>query len=310
MKDTWNDTGGEPDALTARETIWRSPYIWIRNSRDTDLTHQHHHQNPVVGVPNWVYVKLHNGGGGTSGRLKLYWAHASTVLSWPTDWALLTDVPVSSFDAHTTRIVEAEWSSLPAEGDYSLLARWVSDSDPMGHPETSDVNGNVRNNNNIAWRNSNIVDLQDKQSVDVSLTVRNLSRQRATLSFAIRPAKSEIRNSFIRNGRLTVQLDAGLMKAWRGAGTRARGIRVNGSEFVITDPSGATFENFLANGNFIGTLKLRFRKLPTTPSRSFTIDVAQFTSRRDKPVSARYAPEVSGGISYEIHTDVRDYGRK
>jgi hypothetical protein len=31
MKDTWNDTGLEPDPLTVGQKMWKSPYIWIRN---------------------------------------------------------------------------------------------------------------------------------------------------------------------------------------------------------------------------------------------------------------------------------------
>ena len=29
MKDTWTDTGKEPDPATAGEAMWRSPYIWV-----------------------------------------------------------------------------------------------------------------------------------------------------------------------------------------------------------------------------------------------------------------------------------------
>src|SRR6185436_6482792 len=84
-KDTWNDTGAEPDPATAGEAMWKSPYIWVRRTQDATLTKQHQHENPVNGVQNFVYVKLHNGGGDTSGNLNLYFAQASAGLSWPAD---------------------------------------------------------------------------------------------------------------------------------------------------------------------------------------------------------------------------------
>ena len=34
MKDTWDDTGAEPDPAQNNEVMWKSPYIWIRNSQD------------------------------------------------------------------------------------------------------------------------------------------------------------------------------------------------------------------------------------------------------------------------------------
>ncbi|MEQ1678643.1 MAG: M12 family metallo-peptidase, partial [Chitinophagaceae bacterium] len=63
MRDTWDDTGLQPDPATAGQSMWRSPYIWIRNSaQDPTFQHQHEHENPKIGIPNWIYVKMHNGG--------------------------------------------------------------------------------------------------------------------------------------------------------------------------------------------------------------------------------------------------------
>jgi len=108
MKDTWNDTGLEPDPHTAGEDMWKSPYIWVRNMQDTGLVHQHEHQNPVFGAPNWVYVKMHNGGStATQGNLEVYWANASISLTWPGSWTLLSSVPVSGFGSHSTTVVGA-----------------------------------------------------------------------------------------------------------------------------------------------------------------------------------------------------------
>ena len=189
MKDTWNDTGLEPDPATAGQPMWKSPYIWVRNTQDTLLVHQHEHQNPEFGSTNWAYVKLHNGFGvSTSGNLELYYAHASVSLTWPTAWTLIDSVPVSGFAAHSTRIVEIPWSNLPGTGHYCLLARWVSASDPMASAEGPDINVNVRNNNNLVWRNLNIVDLAPDGSGDVSMIVMNPFRDSRVFSLTIRPS--------------------------------------------------------------------------------------------------------------------------
>ena len=34
MKDTWDDTGAEPDPTQDNEVMWKSPYIWVRNAQD------------------------------------------------------------------------------------------------------------------------------------------------------------------------------------------------------------------------------------------------------------------------------------
>ena len=137
MKDTWNDTGAEPDSHTANDYMWVSPYIWIRNTQDVNLTQQHQHQNPEFGSTNWVYVKLHNGGSTpTNGNLELWYANASVSLSWPNSWTQLATIPVNSFAAHSTKVVEAQWDNLPGVGHYCMIARWVSSADPMTSPET------------------------------------------------------------------------------------------------------------------------------------------------------------------------------
>ena len=74
MKDTWSDTGLEPDPAQAALPMWESPYIWVRTTQDTLLIHQHEHMNPIKDQPNFIYVKIHNGGAATSGNLEVSFA--------------------------------------------------------------------------------------------------------------------------------------------------------------------------------------------------------------------------------------------
>lgn len=305
MKDTWNDTGDEPDPNTVGEAMWESPYIWIRNTQDTTLVHQHEHQNPEYGSTNWVYVKMHNGGtAAASGNLELYYAHASTGLSWPADWTLLTSVPVNSFAAHSTRIVEAEWNNLPGVGHYCMLARWVSAADPMTHAETTDINANVRNNNNLVWRNLNIVDLSGDTEADGIFIVRNSGRVALPSSLLIRATQSEAEHNFLREGQVIVELDTTLLRAWQRGGARGSGFKPTEKGFIITNPQGAVFENLILEAKQIGRARLIFRKLPTTSKRKFTVDAIQYDPRRVNREKPDVALTAIGGVSYEIHTDV------
>ena len=103
MKDTPADTGVEPNPDTG--PMWVSQDIWVRNAPDpayqpfpftagsppwTFPAHQNPvYRDPLKGLPNYVYVEVRNDSAvdstGTE-RLRVYWAKASTGLSWPTQW--------------------------------------------------------------------------------------------------------------------------------------------------------------------------------------------------------------------------------
>ncbi len=304
MKDTWSDTGVEPDPRTAGEPMWASPYIWVRNARDTSLVHQHEHQNPVAGGANWVYVKLHNGGeAATSGELELYWAHASTSQPWPSTWHLVNRVRVNGFAAHSTRVVEAESRDFFSPGDYSLLARWISADDPMTIQETKNIHAYTRASNNVVWRNVSIVRLPPEASalpVFASFTVRSLEDRPRWLSFAIRPPSGETAESFISQGQLAVILDETLLEAWSRSRKSGKGFEIRGNRAVIIDPAGATLEKILLPPGWKeGQVFLSFTRLPETPKRRFRIDVMQF----DSPVPGALS-EAVGGIRYDIDTEI------
>src|SRR5260370_5575456 len=104
IKDTPADTGVEPNPDTG--PMWVSDDIWVRTSADpgyqpspfaeasppwTPLPHQNpEYRDPKYDVPNYVYVRVRNHSNSASSgteRLRLYWAKASTGLSWPTQSA-------------------------------------------------------------------------------------------------------------------------------------------------------------------------------------------------------------------------------
>jgi hypothetical protein len=292
MKDTWNDTGKEPDPATAAEDMWRSPYIWARTSQDAGLVNQHMHQNPEVGASNFLYVKLHNGNTtAQSGNLELYFANASASLDWPAAWTLIGTTAVNGFAAGSTRIVEQAWTTVPGVGHYCLLARWVSASDPMAAAEGTDINANVRGNNNLAWRNMNVVDLVADESADASFGVSNRSERRKVASLWIRGPRGIRQPSFLDHGEVFVALDEKLSNAWRQGGGKGSGFGTEKLGMRIAR-EGARFDNLILPPGFEGRVTVRFRRLPTTPRRDFGLDVEYLADGK-----------TAGGVAYEVHTD-------
>ncbi len=295
MKDSWNDTGLEPDPNTTSDAMYLSPYIWIRNTQDAGLLQQHNHQNPEFGQQNFIYVKMHNGGVAASGNLELYIANASVSLSWPASWTLIATTPVNLAQS-STQVIEVPWNSVPGTGHYCMIARWVSAADPIG-VETSDINANTRQNNNIVWRNLNIVDLSADDEVDVDVMVRGAEKNMATDLVFFDHAKFP-KKTFFETGVVYVIVDKAIMEAWRKAGAKSKGIKVEGDRFIITE-NNATLSNLRLVPGKNYKVKIVFRKTASTISDKFTVEIRQYTTKRLNRI-------LTGGVGYDIYTYKRE----
>ena len=186
VKDDIADFGAEPNPLPSG-VFWASPDIWVCNTgfNATCLSHT----NPLGSNPNTIRINVNNRGGlASSGTeiLKVYWAKASTGLGWDNVW--LGTAPLVCVTEPTggligtinipagippggSQILSINWTP-PDPSNYNcfgadkthfcLLARILTDlNSPFGmtFPETSDLWLNVKNNNNIAWKNVSITDL-------------------------------------------------------------------------------------------------------------------------------------------------------
>ncbi|MEA2569571.1 MAG: hypothetical protein QOI24_1572 [Acidobacteriota bacterium] len=297
MRDTWDDTGAQPDPATASQAMWRSPYIWIRTAQDVGLVNQHDHQNPALNASVFAYVKLHNGSGGTaSGNVELYWSHTSTGLAFPGTWNLIGSVPVAGFAPSTTRIVEFPWTT-PASapsgtGHFCLVARWVSAADPSSGG-TTDINTLVRNNNNMVWRNLDPLGTTGDPAEDVTFIVRNLSQfgkdqGRGPLTLRVAPIEEEANGSFFFYARGVITLGDEVHAAWRRGGARGSGFReLADGRLEISDPDGAVLENIELPGE--GTVRLELIRNAGTPKRKFNVEATQYAGGR-----------VVGGVTYEL----------
>jgi tyrosinase-like protein/Big-like domain-containing protein len=121
IKDTPSDTGIEPNPDTG--PMWVTEDIWVRNTPDpgylptpfpeasptwTPLGNESpEYRDPKFSVPNYVYVRVRNRGTAASTgneRLRLYFAKASTGLSWPTQWVdYVSGAPAKLFGEEITK---------------------------------------------------------------------------------------------------------------------------------------------------------------------------------------------------------------
>ena len=298
MKDTWSDTGAEPDA--SGDPMWESPYIWVRNMQDTLMTHQHEHQNPIFGSTNYLYVKLHNGSGAThSGQLDLRFARAATGLSWPAEWTAVSGTPVAvSIPAHSTRIVEVAWSNVPENPDhdqhYCMVAMWTADAaDPMAVALGADIGADTKNNNNVAWRNMNVVNMAPDASADESFDMRNVSRSKAIVGLTIKSARDSRLVSFFEYGQITVSFDDRLFELVKRGFKEQAGVKLEGNKFIVSGPKGVTFGNIVVPGAFAGKVRLTFHLNKDAPKRRYKVVASQ------TQVGAKVRGV--GGVSAEIY---------
>ncbi|HEY3203998.1 MAG TPA: M12 family metallo-peptidase [Thermoanaerobaculia bacterium] len=294
MKDTWGDTGAEPDPDP--DIMYASPYTWTRHAADTAAPgftdryqHEHQHENPILHQPTWAYVKLHNGGSaGAGGHVKLYYAHASTSLAWPAGWTLIGDITVaaSSFAAGATKVVEITWADPPGTGHYCLSARWESAADPIP-PETTDIDANTRNSNNVIWRNLEILKT-DGGDVTTSFIARPLFGRTFALEF-VAPG----RRPYLPSGELTVNLKATgaplVAKPGEGVVEAAPGqyrVHASGGRIDLVLPQ--TTSAFV-------TAELRFHRPEKLERRAYRVLVNQV-----EVAQPGGAPKRVGGMAYDL----------
>ncbi|MFP5469967.1 MAG: tyrosinase family protein [Bacteroidia bacterium] len=182
VMENWRDRGEEP-SFDPNNLIYLSQDIWLRKTNDGFTNHESETPEWVSGQPFYVYVRVRNRGYQTSlgtEQVHLYWAKANTGLNWPSAWNGTTFVSgvlmgdeigqqtlTNVIDAGDQQILEFLWNNPPDPLDYEdinedpfhfcLLARVVASNDPMTFAETNDLAANVRNNNNIAWKNTRIL---------------------------------------------------------------------------------------------------------------------------------------------------------
>ncbi|OBU15312.1 peptidase M36 [Photobacterium aquimaris] len=276
------DTGNEPDANMVGQSMWRSKAIWNR----TTVGSTGSHQNPEYGQPNEINVNVKNRGAATAFNttVEVYWAHAATGLSWPADWTLLGTDTIGSLAVGADTNATVGWTP-PSTGHYCLIARLVNPQDPMTNPETSNINYNTRYNNNIAWRNMNVVDLLANLTQQINFIARSIAKDNSPIILQIGTAEQQ---RFLQQGG---QLQINLVNftgqdEWQ---------TITQLPHVVRDLHAVTTTT--NQGQNEGVVKLLFKADPMAITDNirgiYQLDVMQLDDNNN---------QANGGIAYEIIT--------
>ena len=324
VKDTPNDFGVEPNTVSS--TLWNSKDIWIRNQSDFVEVHQNPEFDP--NLPNYAYVKVTNRGcSASSGTdvLKLYWSKASTSLTWDYYWTgnnfpnngpllgnQIGTVTIPVLESNEDVVLEIPWYNIPNPADYDainaepwhfcLLARIESIDDPMTLTETTGLAYNVKQNNNIAWKNVTVVDLDPNTSgmpTGGVVSVSNFLTGFHSTNLIFKSEETEKGTKIFEEAEVTVQMDEQLYAAWEKGGRRLTGLKEKKDRKFIITGEGATIRDLVLEGNEIGTLNLEFNFLTKEVSAkdSFTYHVIQTDTGGGK---------IIGGETYEVHKTQRN----
>jgi len=192
VSDGTADTGGEPSPTFPNPGVcngwWCSRDIVVTNSgnpfaglNQTLPTHQ----NPVNGQTNSAYALVRNLGpmAASNVNVEFYLTKAST---WGAPWIFLGSHPISTLPVGQKYLASIEWNP-PGTGHYCMQVRLKTPLDPI-------TGNSVKENNNIAQRNLNIVDLSPDQPVSVDVTVRPaLNIKPLKLVFEVTSAKADLK---------------------------------------------------------------------------------------------------------------------
>jgi len=260
--------------------LYSSDDIWFRNNPDGFQNQDH--ENPREGL-NYIYVRVRHSGSpdsnANSGNLKLYWAKASSSLSWPAPWdgsvtspalmgGLIGSQPVT-VESGSDDIFVFEWQT-PNPADYSmfnadkahfsLLARIERTSTPpfgMTSPETGDLYSNVKNNNNIVWKNILINDTSVDGVRYSDFVIGNFGSEtrNSRLVFKL-PNRSG--PSLFEWGHLLLEFRGKALSTWGNTSLKGEGFnRLEDGRLVIMN-SGAHFQGTPLKAREFGTLHLQF----------------------------------------------------
>ena len=307
VRDTPNDFGIEPNTIS--DYFWRSEDIWVRNAPD-GITE---HQNPeFTGSqnPSTVYVRVANkscvASSGTE-QLKVYWAKAGSSLQWPESWdgnhyfsnnALLgapigsVTIPVLPPGAETVLLLEWEvpnpagYAAInPEPWHFCLLARIEAAADTM-FSEGTDLLANVRDNNNIAWKNITVIDLTPDdvtatKETGAAILVGNPFNTAKAFDLELIDADSENGAPMYEQAEIAVRMDSIFYQAWSRGGKIGQNLLASSDEKKKYVASNNTkISNICFNANEQATVSLNFSFLTRqiTERSHFTYHVVQ----RDK----------------------------
>lgn len=312
MKDQSSDAGVEPNPSSA--AYYQTPDIWVRNANDGGTVHE----NPEYGQTNYVYVKVRNRGylssAATGNNLKVYWAKASTGLSWTYPWTgasyncsgtplsiggqIGTQVIGSISSGGSTTLIFA-WQPpkpddfIPCFGSdashFCLLARIeTSSTSPYGmtFPETTNLGNNVKNNNNIVWKNISIVNvLPDALMVRTSVLITGaklLARKFTVTDITFKATVARDGGNIF--DAANVEIDLGnFTKAWLEKSGKVEGGEITrdekGNTVIKLTSTSARIYGVPIGSTEVGSITAVIRQTKFMAGKSYLFDLQQYDGK-------------------------------
>jgi len=288
VRDNIEDKGEEPNP--SNKVMWDSPDIWVRN--DIFIGNWLEHENPdysAWGTESLVFVRVKNNNcfiSPTGMKITLYWAKASAGLGYPKPWnggvsnssgtakmgGIIGTQNLPIFQGNEEKIIQFFWK-VPNPADYvndnenwhfCLLARIEGVDDPITFPETNDLISNVRNNNNIAWRNITVVDVLPDNIVNpggvVAITNPFDTPKFFKIEFDI--PNDELGKPIYQESEVSVQMNDKLYESWINGGKESQYLSPTSiAKTKIITENHASLGRILLMPNQTTTLRINFNFL-------------------------------------------------
>ncbi|TDS58865.1 subtilase family protein [Myroides indicus] len=319
------DGGYEPRTYVSYTWLWDSPDIWNRRFNDNGTTHQN---VEYLGPPhNYINIRITNRGKVPStvqDSVRLHWAKAGTTQDWDMYWngnLKYNNIPLGGVVATKaipvlqpgqSTVVKIPWSNVPNPISYgqifensqsfSLLARIISEDDPMTFPEGFNLMTNVKNNNNIGWKNVTVLFARLYHLVPIGdvIIVRNPVDRIKLYDIGFKIDAEDVGKPVFQEAEVALTLDPVLYEAWERGGKQSYNVREGKqtNEVIVTGDN-AKLKNVTFLPEEMGVLSLSFNFLTQeiTPKESHLYHIYQ----EDVEES-----EVIGGTSFLIEKTERE----
>jgi hypothetical protein len=327
VKDSPDDDGTEPNTIT--QHMWTSQDVWVRNDDDGGLTHQNpEYKAPIPPFntipPNYIYVRVINKSDCSSSgneTLTVNWAKANTALTWPQNWdgsiqnssgfdlgGELNPANIPLLQVGEEAIVVIPWE-VPNPENYTsgqgsdnphhfcLLARIDATDDPLSYPMTANPNEMVRNNNNLAWKNLTVVDLETETSAAVFIA--NPSNTARTFRLILQKDANEQGKAVYDEAEVTLTMDDLLYNAWVEGGEQSQSLDPTLEEkSKLVKGDNVNLDNIAFEANEMGLLTLDFKFLTEelTEKTEYTYHIIQ----KDADTG-----DIIGGETYVVKKQTR-----
>jgi len=335
-KDVVDDLGIEPNTISGY--IWESEDIWLCN--DITVECEDNEAPLYLGDPTEVQVNMWIQNRGCKvfnhetdeGTVKFHWAKASTDLEWPISWNgepfgtnpqlrgdLIEEVIIDEdIDIAGEKVrISTNWS-LPDPIDYNelfggvdfnhfcLLARIDSENDPLIEPST--LYANVKNSNNIVWKNITIlsptstgggISLSDDVVKGASVIVGNSRATNANFKLQFSVPHSEAGKHITEEAEVRITLSDSLWQRWMDGGQQAYEVAVyNASRRQLLLKSDSSYianiaiDSFMHMGMYVS---VNFLTRERSSKELFTLRAIQILDDSTQ--------QILGGETYVIKPD-------